>query len=73
MHIDVFDEWRNDVSIAWVIISWPTKEDFVSCLGPLCAWMFHAQLKWIPSRFVIEDAPQECLALKYVSCLLKPF
>jgi hypothetical protein len=37
MHIDVFDEWRNDVSIAWVIISWPTKEDFVSCLGPLCA------------------------------------
>ncbi len=68
MHIDVFDEWRNDVSIAWVIISWPTKEDFVSCLGPLCA-----QLKWIPSCFIIENAPQECLALKYVSCLLKPF
>jgi hypothetical protein len=37
MHIDVFDEWTNDVSIAWVIISCPTKEDFVSCLGSLYA------------------------------------
>jgi hypothetical protein len=35
--------------------------------------MLHAQLKWIPNCFIIEDVPPECLALKYVSCLLKPF
>ncbi len=54
------------VSIAWIIISHQTCDDLVEWLTPLKTKLARNSPKWKPSCFIVDDAPQELLALWWV-------
>jgi hypothetical protein len=60
----VFDAHRSRVSVAWIITSCQTCDDLVEWLTPLKTKFIRKNLKWKPSCFIADDAPQELRALR---------
>jgi hypothetical protein len=48
---------------AWIITSRQTCDDLVEWLNPLKSKLIRTNLKWKPSCFIVDDAPQELGAL----------
>jgi hypothetical protein len=59
----VFDAHRTKVSVAWIITSCQTCNDLVEWLTPLKTKVLRKNPKWIPSYFIVDDAPQELRTL----------
>jgi hypothetical protein len=55
----VFDAHRIGVPVAWIITSCQTCDDLVEWLTPLKTKLIRKNLKWKPSCFIVDDAPQE--------------
>jgi len=60
----VFDAHHIGTLIAWIITSRQTCDDLVEWLTPLKTKLLRKNLKWKPSCFIIDDAPQELQALQ---------
>jgi hypothetical protein len=59
----VFDAHRTRVPVAWIITSRQTCDDLVEWLTPLKTKLLRKNPKWKPSRFIVDDAPQELRTL----------
>jgi hypothetical protein len=55
----VFDAHRIGVLVAWIITSRQTCNDLVEWLVPLKTKLLKKNLKWKPSCFIIDDAPEK--------------
>ena len=62
----VFDDFYNDVPIAWVITSRQKQDDLMQWLTALRAKAIIVQPEWRPSCFIVDDAIHERNAIKYV-------
>jgi hypothetical protein len=60
----VFDAHCTKVPVAWIITSYQTCDDLVEWLTPLKKKLLRNNLKWKPSCFIVDDAPQELQALR---------
>jgi hypothetical protein len=60
----VFDAHCTGVSVAWIIKSRQTCNDLVEWLTLLKTKLLKKNLKWKPSCFIVDDAPQELRALR---------
>jgi hypothetical protein len=60
----VFNAHRTRVSIACIITSRQTCDDFVEWLTVLKTKFLRKNPKWKPSCFIIDDVPQELQALQ---------
>ncbi len=59
----VFDAHRTKVLGAWIITSHQTCDDLVEWLTFLKTKLLRNNLKWKPSCFIVDDAPQKLQAL----------
>ncbi len=59
----VFDAYRTGMPVAWIITSHQTCDDLVEWLTFLKTKLSKKNLKWKPSCFIVDDAPQELRAL----------
>jgi hypothetical protein len=55
----VFDAHRIEVLVAWIITNRQTCNDLVEWFIFLKKKILKKNLKWKPSCFIIDDAPQE--------------
>ncbi len=60
----VFDAHCTRMLVAWIITSRQTCDDLVEWLTPLKKKLLRKNPKWKPSRFIVDDAPQELRALR---------
>jgi hypothetical protein len=60
----VFDAHCTKMSVAWIITSCQTCDDLVEWLTPLKIKFIRKNLKWKPSCFIADDAPQELQTLQ---------
>jgi phosphatidylserine decarboxylase len=60
----VFDAHRTGMPVAWIITSCQKCDDLVEWLTPLKTKLIRKNLKWKPSCFIVDDAPQELQALR---------
>jgi hypothetical protein len=60
----VFDAHRIGVPVTCIITSRQTCDDLVEWLIPLKTKLLKKNLKWKPSCFIVNDAPQELRALQ---------
>jgi hypothetical protein len=66
----VFDAHRTRMPVAWIITSRQTCDDLVEWLTLLKTKLLRNNLKWKPSCFIVDDAPQE---LQTLWCVLFSF
>ena len=62
----IFDDFRNDVPIVWVITSRQKEDDLLQWLMALRAKAITVQPEWCPSCFIVDGAIHERNAIKYV-------
>lgn len=58
----MFDDWHNDMPIAWIITNGQQQEDLID-------WLFalkHHTSDQKPSCFIMDDAPQDMNTTRYV-------
>ena len=60
----VFDDWRNDIPVAWVLTSRMTEEDVVMWLEPLRRHLQQHRENFLPSCFIVDDADYQRNAIK---------
>jgi hypothetical protein len=65
-----FDDHCTGVPLAWIIISKQKIEDLIEWLKPLKDKMLSHMAYWKPSCFLVDDAPQELMALQVVIYLV---
>ena len=61
----VFDDWNNDIPVAWVLTSRSSKEDLTMWLEPLRRHIDKDMPTFLPSCFLIDDAGEIRNALKH--------
>jgi len=62
----VFDSHWIGIPIAWIVISWQTWNDLIKWLAPLRIKFFSRMHGWKLVCFIVDDAPQELVALWWV-------
>jgi hypothetical protein len=65
-----FDDHCTSVPLAWIIISRQIVQDLIKWLKPLKDKMLSHMSHWKPSCFLVDDAPQELIALQLVVYLV---
>jgi len=62
----VFDSHWIRIPVAWIVISWQTWNDLIEWLAPLRIKLFSRMHGWKLVCFIIDDTPQELVALWWV-------
>ncbi len=59
----VFDSQRTKIMVAWTVISRQTQNDLIEWVAPLKVKFFSRMPGWKLACFIVDDAPQELVAL----------
>jgi hypothetical protein len=59
----VFDSHWIGITVAWIIISQQTQNDLIGWLAQLKVKLFSKMFGWKLACFIVDDAPQELVAL----------
>ena len=69
----VFDDWRNDIPVAFFAISRSREQDLVHVLQALHNRVAKTNATWCPSSIIVDNAQAEINTLRYQQCLRTSF
>jgi hypothetical protein len=64
VHIDVFDEWKNDFLVMYIIIFRSKQNDMSKWMDVINRKMQESKPDWKPNAFNVDDANAKINSLK---------
>ena len=68
--IMAFDEWRNDILVAFFVISRTREQDLHPVLHALHQRVHSLKTDWSPSSIIVDNAQAEINTLRYSLCVV---